>query len=156
MQINHCQESKKNDNSKMRTVQAITDKLAIGLSLMCAIHCLAITSLIAFLPSMVALGLDNEVFHLWMVVVVLPSSVYALTLGCKQHKRYRLLIWGCIGLTFLVMALVLGEERIGQNGEKILTVLGASFVAVGHWFNFRLCQAQEHIDCTCPAESIKR
>ena len=140
----------------MRTVQAITDKLAIGLSLMCAIHCLAITSLIAFLPSMVALGLDNEVFHLWMVVVVLPSSVYALTLGCKQHKRYRLLIWGCIGLTFLVMALVLGEERIGQNGEKILTVLGASFVAVGHWFNFRLCQAQEHIDCTCPAESIKR
>ena len=139
----------------MRTVQAITDKLSIGLSLMCAIHCLVITSLIALLPSMVTLGLDNEVFHFWMVVVVLPSSFYALTLGCTQHKRYRLLIWGCIGLTFLVMALVLGEGRIGENGEKILTVLGSGFVAVGHWFNFRLCQAQEHIDCTCPAESIK-
>ena len=90
----------------------------------------------------------GEAFHLWMVVAVIPSSVYALTLGCKQHKRYRLLIWGCIGLTLLVMALVLGEERIGENGEKILTVLGASFVAVGHWFNFRLCHAQRHIDCT--------
>ena len=139
----------------MKTVQAITDKLAIGLSLMCAIHCLAITSLIALLPSLVALGLDNEVFHFWMIVVVLPSSVYALTLGCKQHKRYRLLIWGCIGLTLLVMALVLGEERIGEDGEKILTVLGAGFVAVGHWFNFRLCQEQKHIECACPAECIK-
>tara|TARA_Y100000590_G_C15603634_1_gene971096 strand:- start:67 stop:501 length:435 start_codon:yes stop_codon:yes gene_type:complete len=138
----------------MKTAQAITDKLAIGLSLMCAIHCLAITSLIALLPSMVALGLDNEeVFHLWMVMAVLPSSAYALTLGCKQHKRYRLLIWGSIGLILLVMALVLGEERIGEAGEKILTVLGAGFVAVGHWFNFRLCQAQKHRDCACPANS---
>ena len=139
----------------MRTVQAITDKLAIGLSLICAIHCLAITSLFALLPSMAALGLDSEVFHLWMIVAVLPSSVYALTLGCKQHKRYRLLIWGFIGLTLLVMALVLGEESIGEAGEKILTVLGAGFVAVGHWFNYRLCQEQEHIDCACPALSIK-
>ena len=138
----------------MKTVQAITDKLAIGLSLMCAIHCLVITSLIALLPSMVALGLDNEAFHLWMVLVVLPSSFYALTLGCKQHKRYRLLIWGSTGLILLVMALVLGEERIGEAGEKILTVLGAGFVAVGHWFNFRLCQAQKHGDCAWPAESI--
>ena len=139
----------------MKTVQAITNKLAIGLSLMCAIHCLAITSLIALLPSLVALGLDNEVFHFWMIVVVLPSSVYALTLGCKKHKRYRLLILGSIGLTLLVMALFFGEERIGEDGEKILTVLGAGFVAVGHWFNFRLCQEQKHIECACPAECIK-
>ncbi len=134
----------------MKTAQAITDKLAIGLSLMCAIHCLALTALLALLPSMVALQLDNEAFHFWMVIAVLPSSVYALTLGCKQHKRYRLLILGSIGLTLLVMALVLGEERIGEAGEKILTVLGASFVAVGHWFNFRLCQVQKNRDCACP------
>ena len=139
----------------MKITQAITDRLAIGLSLMCVIHCLAIASLLSLIPSMVALQLDSEAFHLWMVVAVLPSSVYALTLGCTQHKRYRLLIWGCIGLTFLVMALVLGEGRIGENGEKILTVLGGGFVAVGHWFNFRLCQTQSNTDCSCPAESIK-
>ena len=133
----------------MNSAQAITDKLAIGLSLMCAIHCLAQTVLLALLPSMVALQLDNEAFHLWMVVAVLPSSVYALTLGCKQHKRYRLLVFGFIGLTLLVMAVVLGEERIGEAGEKILTVLGAGFIAVGHWFNFRLCQVQKNRDCVC-------
>ena len=112
----------------MNTAQAITDKLAIGLSLMCAIHCLFLTSLLALLPSIAALKLDNEAFHLWMVVVVIPSSGYSLILGCKQHKRYRLLILGSIGLTLIVMALLLGEDRIGEAGEKILTVLGAGFI----------------------------
>ena len=138
----------------MNTVQALTDKLAIGLSLMCAIHCLAITSLLALLPSVVALPLENEAFHLWMVVAVLPSSAYALTLGCKQHKRYQLVILGSIGLTLLVLALALGEERIGEFWEKILTVFGAGFVASGHWFNFRLCQEQKHSNFACSAESI--
>ena len=133
----------------MNTAQVITDKLAIGLSLMCAIHCLFLTSLLALLPSLVALKLNNEAFHFWMVVAVIPSSGYSLTLGCKQHKRYRLLILGLIGLILLVMALVLREDSIGQAGEKIFTVLGAGFIAVGHWFNFRLCQAQKHRDCSC-------
>ena len=101
----------------MKTAQAITDKLAIGLSIMCAIHCLAITSLLALLPSMAALTLENEAYHFWMLVAVLPSSAYALTLGCKQHKRYQLLIMGSIGLTLLVLAVGLGEERIGEAGE---------------------------------------
>ena len=87
-----------------------------------------------------------------MLVSVIPSSAYALTLGCKQHQRYRLLILGFIGLTLLLLALVLGEERIGEVGEKILTVLGASIVATGHWFNFRLCQAQKH-DCASPIDA---
>ena len=133
----------------MYTAQAITDKLAICLSLMCAIHCLFLTSLLALLPSLVALKLDNEAFHLWMVVAVIPSSGYSLTLGCKQHKRYRLLILGLIGLTLLVIALVFGEDSIGEAGEKTLTVLGAGFIGVGHWFNFRLCQAQKRRDCSC-------
>ena len=89
----------------MNTTQVVTDKLAIGLSLGCAIHCLSLPILLALLPSMTALQLDNEAFHFWMLVAVIPTSVYALTLGCKQHKRYRLLILGFIGLGLLVMAL---------------------------------------------------
>jgi hypothetical protein len=133
----------------MNTTQTVTDKLAIGLSLGCAIHCLSLPVILALLPSLAALQLDNEAFHFWMLVAVLPTSVYALTMGCKQHKRYRLLIIGFIGLGLLVLALALGEERIGEAGEKMLTVIGAGFVAFGHWFNYRLCHAQKHKDCTC-------
>lgn len=133
----------------MNTTQAITDKLAIGLSLACAIHCLALPLLLVLLPNVVALQLDNEAFHLWMIIAVLPASVYALSMGCKQHKRYRLFFLGAIGLALLVLALALGEERIGEAGEKLLTVIGAAFVAFGHWFNYRLCHAQNHKACAC-------
>ena len=137
----------------MKTAQVLTDKLAIGLSLMCTIHCLAIPLLFLWLPSMAILPLDNEAFHIWLVAAVIPSSIYALTLGCKQHKRYRLLILGAIGLSLLILALVLGADRIGEVGEKVLTVLGAGFIAFGHWFNYQLCRAQEQHACSCHNDS---
>lgn len=123
----------------------VADKFAIGLSLICAVHCLALPLILVLLPGMVALQLDNEAFHTWIIVAALPTSIYALTLGCKQHKRYQLLILGFVGLSLLAMAVMLGEAIIGGLGEKLLTVLGASLVAVGHLWNFRLYQ--QHIDC---------
>ena len=136
----------------MRTRQAFTDKIAIGLSIACAVHCLVFPVLILMLPSVAALNLDNEAFHVWMVVAVIPCSVYALFLGCKEHNRRQLFVLGFIGLSMLVLALVLSEARIGEAGEKIMTLLGASLVAVGHRRNYRLCHAQQHKDCACAAE----
>lgn len=129
-------------------VQEITDKVSIGLSLLCAIHCLVLPFILVLLPSLAALQLDDEAFHIWMLVAVFPTSVYALTMGCKRHKRYRLLALGAAGLTLLSFAAFLGHEIAGEYGEKILTVLGASLIAAGHFANFRLCQ--KHSDCACP------
>lgn len=131
----------------METTQKITDKLSISLSLLCAVHCLAVPVMLALLPSMAALQLENEAFHYWMLLAVIPTSIYSLTMGCKRHKHFRLLIVGGTGLALLVLAVMLGEEIIGESGEKILTVIGASLVAAGHFWNFRLCR---HLDCACP------
>ena len=133
----------------MKTTQAITDKLAIGLSLACVIHCLALPVLLVLLPGIAALQLNNESFHLWMVVAVLPSSIYALTLGCKQHKRYQLLFLGSVGIVLMILALFLGEAVIGELGEKILTTVGGGLVAAGNWFNYRICNKKDN-DCACP------
>ena len=132
----------------MEREQMVTDKFAIGLSLICAIHCLALPLLLIILPSMIALQLDNEIFHTLIIITVLPVSIFALTLGYKKHKRNWLLIVGFTGLLLLVIAVILGEEITGEFGEKLLTVLGASLVAAGHLWNFRLCQ--QLADCACP------
>jgi len=129
------------------TAQQITDKLSISLSLLCAIHCLAVPVMLALLPGIAALQLDNEAFHSWMLWAVIPTSIYALTMGCKQHKRFRLLVVGGTGLALLILAVMLGEDIIGEYGEKTLTLIGASLVAAGHFWNFRLCR---HLDCVCP------
>ena len=125
----------------------VTDKFAIGLSLICAVHCLALPLLLIILPSMIALQLDNEIFHTLIIITVLPVSIFALTLGYKKHKHNWLLIVGFTGLLLLVIAVILGEETTGEFGEKLLTVLGASLVAAGHLWNFRLCQ--QLADCAC-------
>lgn len=130
----------------MKNTQVLTDKFSIGLSVLCTIHCLVLPFLLALLPSLGAWQLHNEAFHAWMLVAVVPTSIYALTLGCKKHQRYRLFFLGISGLSLMVLALLLGHEIIGELGEKSLTLLGASLIAVAHWGNFKRCQA--HKECT--------
>ncbi|WP_062262149.1 MerC domain-containing protein [Endozoicomonas arenosclerae] len=135
----------------MKTLLTYTDKAAITLSFLCLLHCLSLPVLLAILPSVTALNLENEMYHIAMVLIVIPTSLYALTLGCKQHQHYRLLKIGLTGLAFLVAA-ILGEELIGEMGEKILTVIGSTLIAYGHYRNYRLCQHAE--DCSCESELI--
>ena len=132
----------------MKNLQILSDKVAIGLSLACAIHCLAFPLMVILLPAFAALPLTDEAFHIWMVVAVIPTSLYALSLGCKQHKRYQLIGFGLAGIACLILALVLGEMLLGEAGEKILTTVGVVLLAYGHSQNYRLCR--QPIDCACP------
>lgn len=133
----------------MKTPQYLIDKTAIGLSLLCAIHCLLIPLLLVITPSLASLNIHNEAFHVWMVIIVIPTSLYALTMGCKKHQRYTLLGIGAIGLSCLLLSVALGEHILGEAGEKTLTLIGAGILAYGHYRNYRLCQQQDQQDCSC-------
>jgi hypothetical protein len=102
--------------------------------------------LLVVLPSLASLPLESEMFHVWMVVAVLPISIFALTLGCKKHKRYKIIFLGVLGLISLISALLL-ESLVGEIGEKLLTLLGAGLIAWGHFTNFKLCQQHDNPDC---------
>ena len=130
----------------MKITQELTDKFAIGLSMLCTIHCLILPLLLVLLPSLGSLQLQNEAFHLWMIAAVIPISIYALTMGCKKHQRYRLLLWGISGLVLMILAVSLGHEIVGESGEKILTLLGTILVVIAHLGNFRRCQ--QHKSCS--------
>ncbi|MCL6417119.1 MerC domain-containing protein [Aestuariirhabdus sp. Z084] len=127
----------------MENIRSLTDKTAIGLSLLCALHCLAFPFAMVLVPSLAGLSLDGEAFHLWMVIAVIPTSLFALTLGCKHHKRYWVVLTGLVGLLILAMAAIAGAKVLGETGEKSLTLLGATVIALGHYWNFRRCQNNE-------------
>ncbi len=124
----------------MNTLQALGDKTAISLSVLCTIHCLALPLLVVYLPTIGALNLSDEAFHQWMVIAVIPISLFALTLGCKQHQSRNVFVLISSGLGLLLAAALFGHDLLGEAGEKALTVLAASLIAAGHLLNHRLCQ----------------
>lgn len=131
----------------MKVTQEVTDKLSIGLSMLCVIHCLVLPLLLVALPSFGALQLQNENFHTWMLISVIPISIYALTMGCKKHKRYRLFLLGGAGLVLMVVAVLFGHDIGGELGEKTLTLSGSVLIVIAHFCNFRLCR--KHKSCAC-------
>ncbi|WP_404341752.1 MerC domain-containing protein [Pseudoalteromonas mariniglutinosa] len=133
----------------MKTTQGVVDRLAIGFSVMCTIHCFATPVLLGLLPSLAVLQLNNEQFHLWVLAVALPTSLLALSLGCKKHKRLRYMLCGGVGLVLMLLAVTAGEALLGETAEKVLTLIGSFFVAIAHWFNNRQCQRQVDEYCLC-------
>ena len=124
----------------MTAVTSVLDRSAIGLSFLCVLHCLAVPLTLILMPSLAALPIADERVHLLLVLLVLPTSTVALTLGCRQHGLKHILAWGLTGIAILVLAAGLGEEFLGEYGEKILTVVGSVLVAVGHILNFKCCR----------------
>lgn len=132
----------------MKLTQTTADKLAIGLSLMCTVHCFATPVILALLPSFAVLQINAEQFHLWVLAVVLPTSLLALSLGCKKHKRTRYMACGVVGLAFLIIAVLLGQEE----AEKVLTLIGSAFIALAHWFNYQQCFKKNNENCPCSGD----
>ena len=132
----------------MKLTQITADKFAIGLSLMCTVHCFATPVILALLPSFAVLQINGEQFHLWVLAVVLPTSLLALSLGCKKHKRTRYMACGVVGLAFLIIAVLLGQEE----AEKALTLIGSAFIALAHWFNYQQCFKKNNEKCRCSGD----
>lgn len=133
----------------MKKLQAITDKTAISLSFLCTLHCLVAPFAVVLLPTLAATTLEDEAFHLWMLIAVIPTSLLALSMGCNKHRDFRVLLLGITGLSLLILAAFFGHDLLGESGETAVTVLGAGIIAAGHLLNHRLCQ---HSRCECHSQ----
>ncbi len=130
----------------MKLVSTSIDKAAIGLSLVCAVHCLLLPVALVILPTLTASTFGDERFHQWMLMAVLPTSLLALTMGCRRHRNTSVMAMGLPGLAILTLAAFLGHDWLGESGEKIASLLGASLIALGHFRNHSLCKK---IHCPC-------
>ena len=117
------------------------DKIAIAISGLCLAHCLAGPLLVVLAPAMlVAFGVSDTLFHLLLLLVVVPCSAVGLGLGCRQHRNRAVIGLGLLGLATLCFTALTGHELLGELGERALTVGGALIMAAAHVRNFRLCR----------------
>lgn len=114
------------------------DGFAISASLLCLIHCLALPLMILTLPFMaVALG-GSEWFHPVILMFAIPTSLYALLSGFREHGHLKSLIFGVIGILCLFFGLWIEHLALA---ETVLAVIGSLFLAAGHLQNIRLRQS---------------
>ena len=125
---------------KKFNLQKFADVLSISLSGICLIHCLVFPLLAILLPILSTTILEDELFHKVLLVFVLPSSVLALFMGCRKHKRKMFLIVGFLGLGVLSFVAFFGHSLLGEIGEKVFTVFGGIIIAYAHFKNYMSCK----------------
>ena len=133
----------------MIKTQQTTDKFAITLSLVCVLHCFFFPAFVIFTSGFISLSIDNEFVHKLLVFTAVPLSIFALTLGYKNHQSIAPIPIGIFGLLMFISAVILGEDSIGEFGEKMLTLLGSVLIAYAHFKNYQICK---NLDCACHEE----
>jgi len=125
--------------------QLTSDKFAMSFSAICLIHCLFAPSLIILSYSSLALTIESELIHKIILLLTVPVSIFAISLGYKNHSNNSIIYTGIAGLTILISALLIGES-IGENAELILTMIGSLMVIYCHYRNYKICK---EVNCDC-------
>lgn len=113
------------------------DHVAIALSALCLVHCLAVPLLVAVLPlAALSLGAGGH-FHSLMLWLVVPTSVAGLGLGVRIHRRSGIAAAGACGVALLAAAAVWGHDAWNPTLETGVSVAGSLILAAAHWLNFR-------------------
>jgi hypothetical protein len=108
------------------------DRLAIGLSGLCLVHCLASAVFVALLASAGGMLL-NPMIHEVGLVFAIALGVVALGRGVLDHGFMMPSAVGGLGLGVMAGSLGLPEGGAGT----VYTILGVAILALGHDLNRR-------------------
>lgn len=109
----------------------VIDRLAIGLSGLCLVHCIASAVLVAALASFGSVLLD-PIFHEVGMTIALVLGVVGLGRGIATHGYMLPSSIGGLGLGTMA-----GSLSIGHDGGTVYAVLGVLILALGHDLNRR-------------------
>ncbi len=109
------------------------DRLAIGVSGLCMVHCLASAVLVALAASAGGLLLAPIVHEVGLSIAILLGAL-ALGHGVMQHGYMMPISVGALGLGVMAGALSLPHDG---SGETLFTLVGVGLLALGHDLNRR-------------------
>lgn len=125
-------------------MSSVLDTVAVGLSGLCLVHCLALPLLIALLPLVGATLIDHESFHQIILIAVVPTTAIALGSGYIRHRRAAIAALGAVGIGALAFAAFALHALHAHAMETWITVAGGLILAVAHIRNFRHCRHHGH------------
>lgn len=118
------------------------DIVGMGLSVLCAIHCLSVPFLMGVLPM---LGLDfvGDLGFEWVMtsIIFLVAGVTYFN-GYRRHRRAGVWVFFVIGvIIFTVIRPMLGHDHghghfHGFEPYHFATIIGGTVFVLGHWKNW--------------------
>ena len=110
----------------------VIDRLAIGLSGLCLVHCLASAVFFAMLSAAGGLLL-SPIIHETGLLIALALGIVALGRGVLEHGFMMPVAVGSLGLGVMAGALTMPHDGM----EAVYTILGVAILALGHDLNRR-------------------
>lgn len=110
------------------------DRLAIGLSGLCMVHCLATSVMIAMLSTAGGMLL-NPIIHEIGLTIAIGLGALALGRGIFSHGYMMPAAMGSLGLGIMAGAMTLPHD--GGGAEALWTIIGVGILAFGHDLNRR-------------------
>ncbi|MEM8616483.1 MAG: MerC domain-containing protein [Pseudomonadota bacterium] len=109
------------------------DAVAVGVSSLCLIHCLALPLLASALPVMGPFA-EAEWIHKVLVLIALPLAVFAFLAERPGARRRVFAILAVCGAAFLTAGAFV--EAL-HDYEVVLTVCGAVLLGAAHFYRWR-------------------
>jgi hypothetical protein len=110
--------------------QGLLDRIAIGISALCLVHCLATAVFIGLASGLSAL-LGAPEIHRFGLAIAIALGTVALGRGAMQHRRFVPAAVGGLGLGIMAGALFVPHGMY----EAAATMIGVSTLALGHYLN---------------------
>ena len=114
------------------------DKVGIGASLLCAVHCVLLPILFTTLPLMGIELLENKNVELGFIVFSFAVGCLGLYTSYKKHHHKTLpLLLFVIGISCLLSS----NYLLGESMEAFGKITGASIIIMAHIINWRHCKS---------------
>ncbi|MGB5345404.1 MAG: MerC domain-containing protein [Woeseia sp.] len=112
------------------------DRLAMLMSALCIVHCLALPFVLLALPFVAEFASTH--WHLPMLLFAVPVSVTAIVIGYRRHGNSALVAGAAVGLALLIAGATIAHDHLGAVADRSLTILGSLILAYVHWQNSRM------------------
>ncbi|HBX67117.1 MAG: hypothetical protein CL670_06075 [Balneola sp.] len=113
--------------------QGFWDRMGIGLSGLCAIHCLLVPVFVSLIPLWPAIEEFHEYTHLIFFLAIAPAVI----LSIKNRKDLKAISgYLFVGLAIIFVAWYFNHQ-LGDYGEAGVTLVGSSLLIRGHWLNYK-------------------
>ncbi len=106
------------------------DRVAMALSAVCLVHCLATALLVGLLSTLGGL-LGSPLIHEVGLAIAVVLGAIALGRGVREHGRFLPPSIGGLGLGMMGAALMMPHGGY----EAIVTMMGVALLALGHYLN---------------------